>query len=91
MTKPQQGYLAAALTVAAGSVGDSFTAAGLDSQEFAFTIVLWPVGMPQNCSTVCGCGDPSAQVESTLALAAASEKAKRKPTHITNHRSGRPH
>jgi hypothetical protein len=90
MTTENQDVLAHILTLAATSVGDALAAAGLDSTEFSFTLVLWPVGEPGRCSSICGCGVPAGQTESNIALAAASEKAKRAPSHTMTHVSQGP-
>lgn len=78
------------LTIAAAAVGDAFTAAGLRSEDYAFTLVLWPVGEPDRCSTICGSGEPGAQKESAAALAAASKKSEHPPSRTAVHRSGKP-
>jgi len=82
--------MAEILTLAAASVGDSLAASGLDSNDFAFTLVLWPIGSPDRVSTICGSGDPCGQKESTLALAKASVKAKHPPSHTLLHKSHGP-
>lgn len=79
------------LTLAAGSIGDTLAAAGLDSGAYAFTLVIWPIGRPANCSTISGSGHPNGQSESTHALATASEKAKGEPYMIRIHQSQKPH
>jgi hypothetical protein len=77
--------LADILTVAASVVGDTLSASGLDSETFAFTLVLWPIGKPQRCSTITGSGHPDGQGEASRALAAASEKSMGVPTMIRQH------
>ena len=82
-------FLHGLLTLSAAAVGDTLTTANVDSEGFAFTIVMWTVGKPKHCSSVCGSGHPDAQGESPIALAHASEKSKRTPSLITAHRSGK--
>jgi hypothetical protein len=80
------------LVLAASAAGDALAAAGIDSKDFAFTIVVWPAGKPEHCSSICASGHMRGPHESTHALAAASEKGKQQPTHITTHTSpGRKH
>lgn len=87
--KQRTDFIRDLLTLSAGAVGDTLTLANVDSARFAFTIVVWPVGQPEHCSSVTGSGDPEAQVESSAALAAASAKTKGTPSLVTRHRSGR--
>jgi len=79
------------LVASAEAVGDTLTLNGVDSSRFAFSLVIWPKGEPERCSSVCGCGDPSAETENPTALAAASEKAKRgNPIILRKHQSPKP-
>jgi len=80
------------LILAAQATGDALSMAGADADTVAFAIVLWPVGDPERCGSICGCGSTEAVEELPIALASASLKTTDEPNHIAVHnsRKGRP-
>jgi len=78
------------LTSAAHEIGDLLAAAGIESSEYSFAIVLWPVGEPEQCSSIFGCFDKEAAEEVPVALAAAFTRMKRPPRLVLVHKSPTP-
>jgi hypothetical protein len=81
-------FLAEVLTASARWVADVLSAYGFDSKQYAFAVLIWPVGQTDRVSSIAGSFDPGTQAELSAACAAASEKAKNAPTHTTVHTTG---
>jgi hypothetical protein len=81
-------FMAKVLVASARWVADVLNAYGFDSKQHAFAVLIWPVGKPERVSSIAGSADIATQGELPAACAAASEKAKKEPTHHEYHTSG---